>query len=42
VPGWNVTGSIDVGYRYQKPEGGFIFKAYVANIGVGVGFGYTL
>jgi hypothetical protein len=32
---------IDVGYRYQKPEGGFVFKAKVGILGVGFGVGYA-
>lgn len=32
---------IDFGYRYQKPEGGFIFKAKVGFLGVGIGLGYA-
>ncbi len=31
----------DVGYRYQKPEGGFIFKAKLGILGVGIGLGYA-
>lgn len=33
---------VDFGYRYQKPEGGFIFKAKIGILGIGVGFGYAL
>jgi hypothetical protein len=32
---------IDVGFRYQKPEGGFIFKTKVGILGVGFGLGYA-
>jgi len=32
---------IDVEYRYQKPEGGFVFKAKIGILGVGFGVGYT-
>ena len=32
---------LDVGYRYQKPDGGFIFKAKVGILGVGIGLGYA-
>ncbi len=32
---------IDVGYRYQKPGSGLVFKAKVANIGLGIGVGYA-
>ncbi|WNJ19991.1 hypothetical protein [Pontibacter sp. G13] len=31
----------DVGYRYQKPEGGFIFRAKGGTTGVGVGIGWA-
>ncbi|MGB0950190.1 MAG: hypothetical protein ACPGU0_08825, partial [Marinirhabdus sp.] len=32
---------LDVGYRYQKPKGGFIFKAKLGISGVGIGLGYA-
>lgn len=32
---------LDVGYRYQKPNGGFLFKAKVGILGVGIGLGYA-
>ena len=32
---------LDVGYRYQKPNGGFIFKAKLGILGVGIGLGYA-
>ncbi|RIH64546.1 hypothetical protein D1164_14415 [Mariniphaga sediminis] len=32
---------IDFGYRYQKPEGGFIFKAKLGFLGIGIGLGYA-
>lgn len=32
---------LDVGYRYQKPEGGFIFRAKVGILGLGIGLGYA-
>lgn len=32
---------IDFGYRYQKPEGGFIFKAKAGFLGIGIGLGYA-
>jgi len=38
VVGWPV---FDLGYRYQKPEGGFIFRAKLGTLGVGVSFGYS-
>lgn len=46
---WNDTNNkdmfyfpiLDLGYRYQKPEGGFIFKAKVGILGVGFGLGYA-
>lgn len=30
---------LDVGYRYQKPEGGLMYRIYVANLGIGFGVG---
>lgn len=32
---------IDLGYRFQKPEGGFIFKAKGGLLGIGIGLGYA-
>jgi hypothetical protein len=32
---------IDVEYRYQKPDGGYIFKAKIGILGVGFGVGYA-
>jgi len=32
---------LDVGYRYQKPDGGFVFKAKLGILGVGIGLGYA-
>jgi hypothetical protein len=32
---------IDVGYRFQKPQGGFIFKAKAGFLGIGIGLGYA-
>lgn len=32
---------LDVGYRYQKPGGGFVFKAKIGILGIGIGFGYA-
>ena len=32
---------IDIGYRYQKPKGGFIFKAKAGILGIGIGLGYA-
>ena len=31
----------EVGYRYQKPEGGFIFRAKIGIFAIGVGLGYA-
>ena len=31
----------NVGYRYQKPEGGFIFRANAGFISLGLSFGYA-
>lgn len=39
--GSRVIPIIDLGYRYQKPEGGLLFRARVGNYGVGIGFGYA-
>jgi hypothetical protein len=32
---------LDVGYRYQKPDGGFVFKAKIGILGIGIGLGYA-
>jgi hypothetical protein len=32
---------LDLGYRYQKPEGGFIFRAKMGILGGGLGLGYA-
>ena len=32
---------LDAGYRYQKPSGGFVFKAKIGILGVGIGLGYA-
>ncbi|MFT5669039.1 MAG: hypothetical protein ACI9DK_003250 [Vicingaceae bacterium] len=32
---------LDAGYRYQKPDGGFVFKAKIGILGVGIGLGYA-
>ena len=32
---------LDLGWRYQKPDGGFIFKAKVGILGIGIGLGYA-
>lgn len=32
---------VDLGYRYQKPEGGIIFRAKVGLLGIGLGLGYA-
>ena len=31
----------NLGYRYQKPEGGFIFRANAGIISLGLSFGYA-
>ena len=31
----------DLGYRYQKSNGGFIFRAKVGILGLGIGLGYA-
>tara|TARA_B100001093_G_C25996760_1_gene663846 strand:- start:16 stop:492 length:477 start_codon:yes stop_codon:yes gene_type:complete len=46
---WNKTYTFErfispifnVGYRYQKPEGGFIFRANAGLISLGISFGYA-
>ncbi|MEO0900240.1 MAG: hypothetical protein AAFY71_27775 [Bacteroidota bacterium] len=30
---------LSIGYRYMRPEGGFVFKGFVALTGVGIGLG---
>jgi len=35
------TPLIEIGYRYQKPTGGFLFKAKLGNLGLGFGIGYA-
>jgi hypothetical protein len=32
---------LDLGYRYQKPQGGFIFRAKAGALGIGIGLGYA-
>ncbi len=39
--GSRVIPLIDLGYRYQIPEGGFLFRARAGTYGLGVGFGYA-
>jgi hypothetical protein len=36
-----VLAHLDLGYRYQKPSGGLIFKAKAGILGLGVGLGYA-
>lgn len=31
----------DIGYRHQKPDGGFMFKAKAGILGIGIGLGYA-
>lgn len=31
----------DIGYRYQKPQGGLILRAKVGTLGAGIGFGFA-
>lgn len=38
-PGYNWP-IANIGYRYQKPENGFIFRIFLGSEGLGVGFGY--
>jgi len=37
----NLLPLVDIGYRYQNTEGGFIFKAKASVLGLGVGIGYA-
>ncbi|MEQ8238588.1 MAG: hypothetical protein RIA69_05205 [Cyclobacteriaceae bacterium] len=30
-----------LGYKYQKPEGGFIFRSNIGTLGIGIGLGYA-
>lgn len=39
--GLKVRPLIDLGYRFQKPESGFIFRAKVGIYGLGIGLGYA-
>lgn len=32
---------LKVGYRFQKPQGGFLFRANLGIVNVGISFGYT-
>ena len=32
---------LDIGYRFQKPEGGFIFKTHLGSLGAGIGVGFA-
>ena len=32
---------LDVGYHYQKPNGGFVFKTKIGILGLGIGLGYA-
>jgi hypothetical protein len=32
---------LDAGYRYQKPDGGIVFKAKIGILGIGIGLGYA-
>lgn len=32
---------LDVGYRFQKPQKGFVFRAKVGILGIGIGLGYS-
>lgn len=33
---------VDLGYRYESPEGGFLARIYVGTSGIGVGLGWAL
>lgn len=32
---------LDIGYRFQKPEGGLIFKTHLGTLGAGIGLGFA-
>ena len=32
---------LNIGYRYQKPDGGFIFRANAGIVALGISFGYA-
>ena len=32
---------VEIGYRYQKPTGGLLFKVKLGNLGLGFGLGYA-
>jgi len=38
---WVLMPIADLGYRYQKPTGGFLFRARVANVGIGISLGHS-
>ena len=31
---------IELGYRYQNPNGGFLFRTFLGTTGIGIGLGY--
>ena len=31
---------IELGYRYQNPKGGFLFRSFLGTTGIGIGLGY--
>ena len=37
----NIIPIVNFGYRYQKPQGGIIFRFFVSTGGVGLGLGYA-
>ncbi len=39
--GFRALPLIDLGYRFQKPESGFFFRAKVGVLGVGIGLGHA-
>jgi len=40
-PRSNFTVLVDMGYRYQKPGDSIIFRAYLGQLGLGIGMGYA-
>ena len=39
--GFQAIPLVDIGYRYQRPESGFFFRAKVGILGVGIGLGHA-
>lgn len=39
--GFQTIPLVDIGYRYQKPEGGFLFRAKLGTLGAGIALGFA-